>query len=96
MGAEPRVERRPQPRLGVGGDRRRRHQGIAFAVVGGRRDAEADGRPVALVVAGQVGREPRRLADEDHDHAARQRIERAGVSDALLAEDTADPADDVV
>ena len=51
---------------------------------------------VVLVGAAQELREPRRAAEDERQHAGRQRIERAGVADAALAERAPRRGDDVV
>ncbi len=70
--------------------------GSPCAIAGRGGEAEAHRGAIALVVAGQVRRQPGGAADDDHDDTAGQGIERAGVADAAFVEDAADAADDVV
>ena len=70
--------------------------GSPCAIAGRGGEAEAHRGAIALVVAGQVRRQPGGAADDDHDDTAGQGIERAGVADAAFAEDAADAGDDVV
>ena len=57
--------------------------------------AETDRGVVGLVAADEAG-QARGAADHERQYAARQRVERAGVTDALLAQGAADAGDDVV
>ena len=69
---------------------------LALEVVGRRRGAEADRRPIGLVV-GQVELDDAgRLAQEHGQHARCERVQRAAVPDALGGGQPSDEADDVV
>ena len=59
-------------------------------------EAETDDRFVGLVAGAQESSQPRRTADDERQHARRQRIERAGVPDPPLAQDAPHSRDDVV
>jgi hypothetical protein len=52
---------------------------LAFPVAGGRAQAEADLRAVALVQPDEVAREPRPLPQQDEQEPRRERVERARV-----------------
>ena len=69
---------------------------LAVGVERRRAGAERHARGVALVGRGQVRRELRPLAHQRDEHAGGERIERARVPDAPLAERPAEPRDDVV
>ena len=60
------------------------------------RDTEAHHRLVGLRSAAQEFGETRRASDDERQHAARVRIERAGVADAPLANRAPHPRHDVV
>ena len=93
----------PAPELGqgglhgspVGGRSLPRGQ-LAVEVVGRRAGAEGDHRPVRLVVGQVVLDQPRGTAEEDRQHASRERIERAAVPDASHAGQAPDDGDHVV
>ena len=81
------------------GSRRGRTGGgrqLALEVVGRRRRPEADRRAVRLAVAEVVLDDPRAVAEEDRQHARRERIERPAVPDALRGGQPPDEGDDVV
>ena len=65
-------------------------------VIRDRRQAEPNRRLVALVVSGDTGEQPRRLAARDDEHARRHRIERAAVADLARAEQPPHACNDVV
>ena len=67
-----------------------------LAVVGIGSDTERDGGPIRFIVPGEVRAQPGGRADADGKHAACQRIERARMADALLAEDAPAAVDHVM
>ena len=67
-----------------------------LAIVGISPNAERDGGPIRFVVPGQIRAQPGGGADADGQHAACQRIERARMADALLAEDATAAIDHVM
>ena len=69
---------------------------LALEVVGRRRRAEADRRAIGLPIAQVVFDDPRRVAQEDRQHAGRERIERAAMPDPFGRGQPADERDDVV
>ena len=80
-------ERRGSPRRSRRASAARRlARDRAVAVVGVRLGAEADRRLVDLGLAVDVRQQPRRAAEQQHEQPGRERIERAGVPDASLAE----------
>src|SRR3989441_2473422 len=70
-------------------------QHAAAHVVGVRRQSEADRREVLLVLVDEIGRELRRLPDEDRQHAGRVGIERARVPDTTDAQTATNNRDDI-
>jgi hypothetical protein len=68
----------------------------AVEILGVRLGAEADGGLVDLGLAGEVREEARGTPDEEHEQARGERVERARVADALLADGAAREAHDVV
>ena len=93
-----RPEEAGQRRLDRGSRRRRpgRRGQLALEVVGRGRGAEADRRAIRLAIAEVVLDDARPVAEEDRQHARRERIERAAVADALGRRQAADEGDDVV
>jgi hypothetical protein len=69
---------------------------LSEAIVGIRRHAQPHLGLIALRIAGQEPREPRRLAEHERQHAGRHRIERAGVTDARYAQQPPHAGNDVV
>ena len=67
-----------------------------FGIVRRRRDSQPHICDVLLLIAGEELRKARRTPDEQDEHAGRERIERAGVADALLSERASRARDDVV
>ena len=68
----------------------------ARGVVGVRRETEADGPGIGLVVAGEEREEPGGPADGDQEHPRGLGVERPAVAGLDPAEDPAEPGDDVV
>ena len=67
-----------------------------LAIVGVSPHAERDSSPIRFIVPGKVRAQPGGGADANRQHTACQRIERARMADALLAEDTAAAVDHVM
>jgi len=71
---------RPLDRLARGRRRHRDLAALALAVVGGGERREVDIGLVALLRRHEEFDRLRRAAERDHEHAGRQRVERAGVA----------------
>ena len=84
------ISARSSTRSGVRAQRR------AVGIVGVGGEAEAERRVVALAASRVKLREPRGAAEQQHQHAGRQRIERAQMADLAESEDAAHGVDDVV
>ena len=84
--------------IGDGGESRgiRARAEFALGVVGRGTRAEPDGGEVLLVEADEVGQQPRRGADAEHEQARGHRVEGSGVADLAGAEPLAGARDDVV
>ena len=67
-----------------------------IAIVGIGPHAERDGGPIRFIVPSKVRAQPGGGADADGQHTACQRIERARMADALLAEDATAAIDHVM
>ena len=69
---------------------------LAIRVVGIGRETEPHGAGVALAAAGVKARETSGAAEREHQHAGRQRIERAEMADLAKSDQPAHGFDDVV
>ena len=67
-----------------------------LAIVGVGPHAERDSSPIRFIVPGKIRTQPGGGADANRQHAACQRIERARMADALLAEDAPAAVDHVM
>ena len=67
-----------------------------LAIVGVGPHAERDSGPIRFIVPGKIRAQPGGGADANGQHATCQRVERAGMADALLAEDATAAIDHVM
>ena len=69
---------------------------LALEVVRRRGRPEADRRTIRLAIAQVVLDDPRRVAEEDRQHAGRERVERPAVSDAFRGGQSSNQCDHIV